>query len=65
MVMVVRWCSSLFLAVLAAHCCLHGLGDAAVISIDFGSEWIKVALVKVGVDERWRVELSGNNQLKA
>lgn len=41
-----RW---LFLAVLAACCCLHGLGSAAVISIDFGSEWIKVALVKVSV----------------
>ncbi len=41
--MAVRWLSLL----LAAYCCLYGLSNAAVISIDFGSEWIKVALVKV------------------
>lgn len=38
-------------AVLAAYCCLYGLSSAAVISIDFGSEWIKVALVKVSMSE--------------
>ena len=36
------------LAVLTVCCSLHGMSRAAVISIDFGSEWIKVALVKVG-----------------
>ena len=38
---------ALLMVVLAAYCSLHGLSSAAVISIDFGSEWIKVALVKV------------------
>lgn len=44
--MVVGWFPVL-VAVLGAYCCLYGLSSAAVISIDFGSEWIKVALVKV------------------
>ena len=44
--MAVRWLSVLAAAVVVC-CCLQGLSDAAVISIDFGSEWIKVALVKV------------------
>jgi hypothetical protein len=35
------------LAGLVAACCLIGVSRAAVFSIDFGSEWIKVALVKV------------------
>ena len=34
-------------AILAVSCNLRGLGQAAVISIDFGSEWMKIALVKV------------------
>ena len=37
---------SLFLAALAL-CCMQRGASAAVISIDFSSEWIKVALVKV------------------
>lgn len=44
--MAVRWLS-VFVAGLVLCCCLQGLSNAAVISIDFGSEWIKVALVKV------------------
>ena len=37
---------SLLLAALAL-CCMYRGASAAVISIDFSSEWIKVALVKV------------------
>ena len=33
--------------VMAVACCLIGGSEAAVFSIDFGSEWLKVALVKV------------------
>lgn len=40
---------SLLLAA-TALCCMYGPTSAAVISIDFGSEWIKVALVKVSAD---------------
>ena len=39
----------LLLAALAL-CCVYTPASTAVISIDFGSEWIKVALVKVSVD---------------
>lgn len=38
------------LLVATALCCMYGPTSAAVISIDFGSEWIKVALVKVSAD---------------
>ncbi len=41
-----QWLSVVVVAVVTC-CCLQGLSNAAVISIDFGSEWIKVALVKV------------------
>lgn len=44
--MVGRW-FSLLVAVLALLCSLCVMSNAAVISIDLGSEWIKVALVKV------------------
>lgn len=33
--------------ILAVSCSLWGFSQAAVISVDFGSEWIKIALVKV------------------
>lgn len=35
---------------LAAVCCMICVTRAAVFSIDFGSEWIKIALVKVNAD---------------
>lgn len=41
--------TNLLLAALAL-CCVYRQASTAVISIDFGSEWIKVALVKVSVD---------------
>ena len=33
-------------------------GEAAVISIDLGSEWIKVALVKVSQQQYWSIHES-------
>lgn len=44
--MVAQWLSGLALFLLA-FCSVYRLSNAAVISIDFGGEWIKVALVKV------------------
>ena len=44
--MAVRWLSVLAVSVVVL-CSLHRPCNAAVISIDFGSEWVKVALVKV------------------
>ena len=38
--------TSLLLAA-AALCCVYREARAAVIAIDFGSEWMKIALVKV------------------
>ena len=43
----------LLLVGLAAVCCMICVTRAAVFSIDFGSEWIKIALVKVSTDRCW------------
>ena len=45
-----RLCSLVLAA--GVLCSLYGAGGAAVIAIDFGSEWMKIALVKVSLGGR-------------
>ena len=51
LVMATRWFPVL-VVVAAVWCSIAGVGRAAVISIDFGSEWLKVALVKVLLENK-------------